>query len=64
MLLITAGIVLAFVAFSFRSLFLPIRSILTIGMTIIWVYGFADLGMKLSLQLTSFLHSFPREISR
>jgi len=43
MVLITGGVVLAFVAVAFRSIVLPFRSVLTIGMTVLWVYGFADL---------------------
>lgn len=49
MVLITGGVVLAFVAIAFRSIILPFRSVLTIGMTILWVYGFADLGISFSL---------------
>eukprot|EP01059_Diplonema_ambulator_P003910 TRINITY_DN13601_c0_g1_i1.p1 TRINITY_DN13601_c0_g1~~TRINITY_DN13601_c0_g1_i1.p1 ORF type:complete len:888 (+),score=257.23 TRINITY_DN13601_c0_g1_i1:2-2665(+) len=40
---ITSGIVLCFVAVSFRSAAIPIRSIFTIALTVIWVYGFAAL---------------------
>jgi len=40
---ITVGIVLLFVAVSFRSLLIPLRATTTIALTLSWVYGFADL---------------------
>ena len=43
MVCITTGVVLLFVGLSFRSLFIPLRSVFTIGLTVIWVYGFATL---------------------
>eukprot|EP01061_Rhynchopus_euleeides_P010029 TRINITY_DN1936_c0_g3_i1.p1 TRINITY_DN1936_c0_g3~~TRINITY_DN1936_c0_g3_i1.p1 ORF type:complete len:865 (+),score=362.99 TRINITY_DN1936_c0_g3_i1:140-2734(+) len=43
MVLITTGILFAFVFISFKSLFIPLRSVATIAVTIIWVYGFATM---------------------
>lgn len=43
MLSITCGLVLIFVAIAFRSIIVPLRSILTITLTICFVYGFATL---------------------
>eukprot|EP01064_Diplonema_japonicum_P003098 TRINITY_DN12046_c0_g1_i1.p1 TRINITY_DN12046_c0_g1~~TRINITY_DN12046_c0_g1_i1.p1 ORF type:complete len:896 (+),score=46.29 TRINITY_DN12046_c0_g1_i1:45-2732(+) len=40
---VTSAVVLCFVAVSFKSITIPLRSILTIGLTVIWVYGFAAL---------------------
>lgn len=40
---ITGGLVLIFVGIAFRSLLIPLRSVLTIGLTIVFVYGIATL---------------------
>eukprot|EP01101_Sappina_pedata_P004725 TRINITY_DN2039_c0_g1_i1.p1 TRINITY_DN2039_c0_g1~~TRINITY_DN2039_c0_g1_i1.p1 ORF type:complete len:379 (+),score=65.96 TRINITY_DN2039_c0_g1_i1:145-1137(+) len=40
---ITSVIVLVFVAVAFRSVLIPLRAILTIGLTIVWVFGFCNL---------------------
>eukprot|EP01060_Flectonema_neradi_P011544 TRINITY_DN18595_c0_g1_i1.p1 TRINITY_DN18595_c0_g1~~TRINITY_DN18595_c0_g1_i1.p1 ORF type:complete len:904 (+),score=124.20 TRINITY_DN18595_c0_g1_i1:135-2846(+) len=40
---ITTAVVLVFVGVSFKSLFIPLRSVFTIGLTVVWVYGFATL---------------------
>jgi RND superfamily putative drug exporter len=43
MISITGGLVLLFVGIAFKSIIIPIRSVLTIALTIIFVYGFATL---------------------
>lgn len=43
MILVTVGVVLLFVAISFRSILLPFRAVLTIGLTLLFVYGFAGI---------------------
>eukprot|EP01006_Ploeotia_vitrea_P052094 TRINITY_DN67651_c4_g1_i2.p1 TRINITY_DN67651_c4_g1~~TRINITY_DN67651_c4_g1_i2.p1 ORF type:complete len:885 (-),score=13.74 TRINITY_DN67651_c4_g1_i2:623-3025(-) len=43
MISITGGLVLLFVGVSFKSATVPVRSVLTIGLTLLFVYGFADL---------------------
>eukprot|EP01061_Rhynchopus_euleeides_P010027 TRINITY_DN1936_c0_g2_i1.p1 TRINITY_DN1936_c0_g2~~TRINITY_DN1936_c0_g2_i1.p1 ORF type:complete len:915 (+),score=310.96 TRINITY_DN1936_c0_g2_i1:98-2842(+) len=43
MVLITTGVLFAFLFVSFKSLFIPLRSVATIAVTIIWVYGFATM---------------------
>lgn len=42
---------------SFRSLLLPFRSVVTIGTTLIFVYGFADLGIYSSFFTSPVLFS-------
>lgn len=37
----TGGVVLLIVAVAFKSLVVPLRTIFTIGMTLLWAYGFA-----------------------
>eukprot|EP00755_Sulcionema_specki_P024091 Sspe_Gene.80441::Locus_50807_Transcript_1_1_Confidence_1.000_Length_2804::g.80441::m.80441/K06994/K06994; putative drug exporter of the RND superfamily len=37
---VTISVVLVFVAVAFRSIFIPLRSVLTIALTVAWVYGF------------------------
>lgn len=40
---VTVAVVLVFVGISFRSVFVPLRSVLTIMLTLAFVYGFATL---------------------
>src|SRR5690606_20539362 len=40
---VTGGVVLLFIAIAFQSVLIPLRSIFTIAMTIVFVYGFAVL---------------------
>lgn len=46
---LTVGLVLIFVSISFRSIFVPLRAILTIALTICFVYGFADLTYEFGI---------------
>ena len=41
MISITCALVLLFVGIAFKSALIPLRSIVTIALTILWVYGFA-----------------------
>lgn len=43
MVIITVGLVLTLVSFSFRSVLLGLRCIITITLTLLFVYGFANL---------------------
>ena len=43
MVAITTTVLFLFVLFSFKSLFIPLRSVVTIGVTVVWVYGFATM---------------------
>ncbi|KNC53625.1 MmpL efflux pump [Thecamonas trahens ATCC 50062] len=49
MISITAGVVLVMVGVAFRSVLMPLRAVLTIGLTIICVYGMATLTYEYSL---------------
>src|SRR4051794_24631841 len=54
MILITSSVILVFVSISFRSLFLPLRAIFSIFLTLLWVYGLAYLVYQVGI--FDFLH--------
>lgn len=43
MVVVTMCIVLVLVGAAFRSIIVPIRAVFTISLTLVWVYGFADM---------------------
>ena len=46
---VTLAAVFVLVAIAFRSLFVPLRSVITIAMTLAWVYGFAIMTYQVGL---------------
>lgn len=56
---VTCGLVIVFVGVAFRSAFIPLRAVCTIGCTLLFVFGFADLTYehgKLDFTSTSGFH--------
>ena len=43
MVIVTTGVLFLFVLVSFKSLFIPLRSVITIAVTVVFVWGFATL---------------------
>lgn len=51
MVIVTVCVTLVFVGVAFRSVLVPLRSVITIGITILFVFGFAALTYVVSWAL-------------